>query len=496
MRKFLAIALVFSLAYMPLLDATAAAAPALARPAAAARQDDSGYEPYSDDQLDNLLAPIALYPDPLLAQVLLAATFPDQIDAAARFVRAYGPNGVDNQYWDVSVKAVAHYPTVLDMMADKLDWTAALGQAYVYQSTDVMSSVQRLRSLARAQGNLVTNAQQQVIVDSGYIEIWPVHPQYIYVPVYDPYIVYHRRWPGYGSLFITFGIGLLIGAWLNHDCDWRHRRVYYTGWSGPGWIARSRPYVRINYVYVNNRYTNVYVNRDVGRRNINYYNLNRYNSIHKDSNFDNRARNRNNYQPNPRVNNRVIQRNIDTGNPQLDRYRGHQQQGAPAPPGQRPPQQPAVRPAPEQPVRPAPPVQPTVPSGARPRPQPQPRQQPQPQPRTQPSPGVQTPPQPRQQQQPQPQPRVQTPPQAQPQRQSQARPQWQQQQPGAFNRGDGGFSPNQASRRGQASRSQAQQPQRTPPSRPSAPKSAPQSSPKRSQPQRSAPAQRSQGRSK
>ncbi len=95
------------------------------------------YESFSPEQLDNLLSPIALYPDPLLAQLLVAATFPDQVEEAARWVRGSGQEGVDDQNWDVSVKAVAHYPTVIEMMADKIDWTTSLGQAYVNQSTDV-----------------------------------------------------------------------------------------------------------------------------------------------------------------------------------------------------------------------------------------------------------------------------------------------------------------------------------------------------------------------
>jgi Protein of unknown function (DUF3300) len=453
MRKALAIVVMFGLIYMPLLDAAAAAAPARREPAAAARQDQgqdqtqdqgqdqSAYEPYSADQLDNLLAPIALYPDPLLAQVLLAATFADQVDEAARYVRAYGQNGIDDQDWDVSVKAVAHYPTVLYMMADQLDWTTALGQAYVYQSTDVMASVQRLRGMAQAQGNLVTSPQEQVVDQDGYIYIWPAQPQYLYVPVFDPYLIYYRRWPGSGPLFLTFGVGFLIGAWLNYDCDWGHRRIYYTGWNGRGWIERSRPYVRVNNVYVNSRYRNINVNRAVLGRNVNYYNLNRYSTVHRDANFDNRARNRNDFKPNPRVNNQLLQRNIDTGNPQLDRYRGHQQ----APPGQRPVPLPPARPAPEPPARTAPSNRPVPPSGARP--QQQPRMQTQP------------------------------PPQSQPQT---------QQQPGAFNRGEGGFSPRATSQRGQTSRSEARQPSRPAPSRPSAPQ--------RPAPQRSAPAPRSQGR--
>ena len=155
---------------------------------AAAQYPDYAYQPYAPEQLDNLVAPVALYPDPLLAQVLVAATFPDQIQDAAGWVRRYGANnyGVDDQYWDVSVKAVAHYPTVLFMMNDQLDWTTSLGQAYVSQSTDVMASVQHLRHLARAEGNLFSTPQQQVIDDHGYIEIVPAEPQYIFVPTYDP----------------------------------------------------------------------------------------------------------------------------------------------------------------------------------------------------------------------------------------------------------------------------------------------------------------------
>src|ERR1700690_1197067 len=144
-------------------------------------QDDTGYEAFSPDQLDNLLAPVALYPDPLLAQVLLAATFPDQIDEAARFVRAdSNPNDIDGQSWDVSVKAVAHYATVLFTMAPDLDWTTSLGQAYVNQSDDVMASIQRLRAEAQAAGNLTTDADMQVVDDGGAIDIWPAQPQYIY----------------------------------------------------------------------------------------------------------------------------------------------------------------------------------------------------------------------------------------------------------------------------------------------------------------------------
>src|SRR5580700_11456809 len=135
------------------------------------------YENFSPDQLDNLVSPVALYPDPLLAQVFVAATFPDQVEEAARYVRENGQNGIDNQDWDVSVKAVAHYPTVIGMMADKIDWSTSLGQAYVNQSTDVATSVQRLRHLARHAGNLDSSRQEEVLEHGDYIAITPYEPR-------------------------------------------------------------------------------------------------------------------------------------------------------------------------------------------------------------------------------------------------------------------------------------------------------------------------------
>jgi hypothetical protein len=261
---------------------------------AAAQNPDYAYQPYAPEQLDNLVAPVALYPDPLLAQVLVAATFPDQIQDAAGWVRRYGANnyGVDDQSWDVSVKAVAHYPTVLFMMNDQLDWTTSLGQAYVSQSTDVMASAQHLRHLAREEGNLFSTPQQQVIEDRGYIEIVPAAPQFIFVPTYDPGVIYSRRiytGNGFGGFF-SFGSGFAIGAWLNYDLDWGSRRVVYDGWHGGGWRQRSLPYVHVTDVYVNNRYENVTVNRTVVDRPVNYQNVDRFNSVHHDVKFDDHAR--------------------------------------------------------------------------------------------------------------------------------------------------------------------------------------------------------------
>jgi Protein of unknown function (DUF3300) len=226
----------------------------------------NGYAPYTPEELDELLAPIALYPDPLLAQVLPAATFADQIDEAARYVRQYGKSArIDDQLWDVSVRSVAHYPDVLYMMDQKYDWTVSVGQAFADQEQDVMDSIQRLRAEARALGNLVSSSQQQVVVEDGSISIIPAEPELIFVPFYDPVVVYLDPPPMYG--FITFSVGFTIGVWLNRDCDWRGHRIFYHGWRGGGWIGRSRPHLRIrNAFYVNDRFAVVNVNKSVSRR--------------------------------------------------------------------------------------------------------------------------------------------------------------------------------------------------------------------------------------
>ncbi|HVN76096.1 MAG TPA: DUF3300 domain-containing protein [Thermoanaerobaculaceae bacterium] len=288
-------------------------------------QDDAEYEPFSAEQLDNLLAPIALYPDPLLAQVLLAATFPDQIDEASRFLRDDpNPDDIDGQPWDVSVKAVAHYPEVLDMMADKLDWTTALGQAYVNQSTDVMASVQRLRAQAQQAGNLATTPEMEVVTSGGEIELWPAQPQYLYVPVYDPALVFFFRAP------LFFRARFFIGAWLNCDFDWREHRIFYHGWEHErGWVERSRPFIHVTNVYVNTSYRTVVVNRNVVRERVNYRALDRYDDVHRTVNFNNlRSPVQGTYNPPPparveAVHNKVIVRNVNTADPRLYEYRGH-----------------------------------------------------------------------------------------------------------------------------------------------------------------------------
>jgi hypothetical protein len=253
----------------------------------AAYEEQTAY--FTSQELENLLAPIALYPDAILAQVLVAATFPEQIEFAARHVRARGTRDIDDQPWDVSVKAVAHYPPVLNMLADRPDWTTALGQAYAMQSGDVMEAVQQLREMADAQGNLRTTSNHRVIRDGRVIIIEPANPRIIYVPTYDPYVVYYRPIVHVGVYagHWSFGVGFPIGAWLSYDCDWHTRRVYYTGWRTPfGWRVVAYPYIRVSPVYIHPRYEVVYVNRTVIHRTVNYVNLRRYNTVHRTVTYD------------------------------------------------------------------------------------------------------------------------------------------------------------------------------------------------------------------
>ncbi|MGB8367844.1 MAG: DUF3300 domain-containing protein [Limisphaerales bacterium] len=193
----------------------------------------AAYQPLSYQQLDQLLGPIALYPDPLIAQILPASTLPTQIVLADRYVSGGGdPNQIDRQPWDASVQALARYPNVLKWMDDNLNWTEAVGQAFLYQQQDVMDSIQRLRRSALNVGNLQSTPQQQVInYAGGYIEIVPTDPQVIYVPVYQPDQVYYQTC--YGPPFITFGIGWPIGVWLNCDFDWWNHRIIVWGHDHP-----------------------------------------------------------------------------------------------------------------------------------------------------------------------------------------------------------------------------------------------------------------------
>jgi hypothetical protein len=180
---------------------------------------------FSTAQLDQLMGPVALYPDPLISVLLPAATFPTQIVMADRYVSNGGdPNAIDQQGWDPSIQALAHYPSVLQWMDNNLNWTTQVGEAFANQQQDVMDSVQRLRTDAYNLGNLQSTPQQQVVNDNGSIEILPVNPDSLYVPDYQPDQVYYQA-PS-GPPFIVFTTPFIVGPWLCFDFDWRAHHIY------------------------------------------------------------------------------------------------------------------------------------------------------------------------------------------------------------------------------------------------------------------------------
>jgi hypothetical protein len=183
---------------------------------------------FTEQQLDQLLGPIALYPDALIALILPSATVTSDVVLAARYLAEEGNRveGIESQSWDDSVKALAHYPDVVKWMDQNLAWTKQLGEAFIQQPAEVMKAVQRLRAVARAAGTLVDTPQQQVIVEAETIAIVPAQPDVIYVPYYDPDVVYVTRRSYYPASFFSFSIGYPVGHWLGYHVDWRHCRLW------------------------------------------------------------------------------------------------------------------------------------------------------------------------------------------------------------------------------------------------------------------------------
>jgi hypothetical protein len=192
--------------------------PAVAAPAAA------------QGAVDALVAPIALYPDPLVALILPASTAPADISAAAAYLVQYGDmTRLDSQPWDTSVRSLAHYPRVLEWMADNMAWTQALGSAFLSSPSDVMDAVQRMRARALAAGTLASAPQQVVYSSNGIIAIYPAQPGFLYVPAYDDGVVYSDGpYDGYAGPFIGFGEPYPAGDWLSFYFDWGGHRL----WSG------------------------------------------------------------------------------------------------------------------------------------------------------------------------------------------------------------------------------------------------------------------------
>ncbi len=207
-------------------------------------------ETFKPEELDQMLAPIALYPDPLLAQVLMACTYPAEVAEAAQWSQSNtaqkgdaAVTAVQDKPWDPSVKSLVAFPQALATIDQQPDWVQKVGDAFLAQPNDVMDSVQRLRAAAQKSGNLESNAQQQVIVEQApqtqqtIIKIEPATPQVVYVPAYNPTVVYGTWWypsyppvylpppPGYvfGTALVSglaFGIGVGITNSLWGGCDW------------------------------------------------------------------------------------------------------------------------------------------------------------------------------------------------------------------------------------------------------------------------------------
>ena len=207
LKSLIASALCFALAMpvpgqIPPSPAPAPSSPPGTAPSAAAKS-------FSQQELDQLLAPIALYPDALLAQVLMASTYPLEIVSAERWVKANPSlkgqaleDGLQSQPWDPAVKSLAVFPQLLTMMSEKLDWTQKLGDAFLAQEEDVMATVQALRAKAVAQGTLKDSKEQKVVTQTEngvtIIKIEPADPETVYVPTYDPSVVYGTWWyPAY-----------------------------------------------------------------------------------------------------------------------------------------------------------------------------------------------------------------------------------------------------------------------------------------------------------
>ena len=226
---------------------------------------------YPPQELDRLVSRIALYPDPLLAQVLAAATFPDQIPDAARWADEHhylqgdqlaAAIEADQLPWDPSVQALLPFPSVLDMMASDPAWTGELGNAFLAQQADVMDAVQRERHKAYQYGYLRSNAQL-IVNDGPYIEILPARPDFIVVPYYDPLVVFAAPRPGFfvgGAISFNFGIAIGVAfrpwgwglnrfAWDAHtvfinDAPWRrtwaNRTAYVHPYAVPRYTRQQR----------------------------------------------------------------------------------------------------------------------------------------------------------------------------------------------------------------------------------------------------------------
>ena len=229
-----------------------------------ARAEENGYpeavETYSREELAQMLAPIALYPDALLSQILMASTYPIEVIEADRWRKDNAhlqdealDDALAAEYWDPSVKALCHFPGILTLMSERIGETTDLGNAFLAQEAQVMDTVQQLRAAARDQGNLVSNDRQTVVVEKETIIIQPADPRIIYVPYYDPYTIYGRWWyPAYSPWYwgppgvsIGFGIGYWPGFYFSFSFgnwsyfDWHRHTIYIDIHKRPRYVRHN-----------------------------------------------------------------------------------------------------------------------------------------------------------------------------------------------------------------------------------------------------------------
>jgi len=224
------------------------AALALASPSAGYPQETG---PYTQPELEQMVAPIALYPDKLLGQILMASTYPLEVVEASRWVqKPYNADlsggelaeALQSKDWDPSVKSLVPFPEILQMMDEHLRWTQQLGDAFLAQEANVMDAIQRLRERAYEEGTLRSTPQQKVIFDGTKIIIVEADPEIIYIPYYDPVIVYgvwpYPAYPPYdiiiypayhrplGSrIYFSVGFRIVFPLWGWDHCDWHHHRI-------------------------------------------------------------------------------------------------------------------------------------------------------------------------------------------------------------------------------------------------------------------------------
>jgi hypothetical protein len=315
-----------------------------AQPSQQAQAPATTYATPTPDQLYQLVAPIALFPDNLVAQVLAASTYPDQVSAAWTWLQQNSSlkgqqliEGANQQPWDASVKGLTQFSDVLQQMATNLSWTSALGDAYYNIPQSVMNAVQVMRQRAYQAGNLKSNHQQNVSVQnqapgsappppasSGEpqttivqpppqtIIIQPAQPDVVYVPTYNPTVVYGAPvavYPGYSTgamvatSLISFGLGVAVGAavsgggccgwgWNSWGCGWNNNTVVY---NHNTYISNSNTFVNRNNYYRNANYNNINRNNmntnNINRNNVNTNNINRNNINRNNLNANNRTNN-------------------------------------------------------------------------------------------------------------------------------------------------------------------------------------------------------------